>query len=144
MKDSLQTSDSNTTTNHRVQQASGGLTADVPPKRILVIGGTLFYGRLLVSELVRSGHDVYLLHRQPGHNFGRRVHNLVADRNDSASVRRAIGNTRFDVVYDNVYDWENGTTGSQVEATAHIFDGRVEPLRFHVERCRLRRRPEPP
>ena len=52
------------------------------------------------------------------------------DRNDSASLRRAIGNTRFDVVYDNVYDWESGTTGSQVEATAQLFDGRVNRYVF--------------
>ncbi|HEX4810712.1 MAG TPA: NAD-dependent epimerase/dehydratase family protein [Bryobacteraceae bacterium] len=131
MKTSLRTSDSNTTTNHRAQQqATGARTADTPPRRILVIGGTLFYGRLLVTELLHSGHEVYLLHRQETHSFGKRVHNLVADRNDAAAVRRAVGNTRFDVVYDNVYDWEHGTTGAQVEATAHIFDGRVSRYVF--------------
>lgn len=125
MKTLLRTSGSNITTNYRAQQSIGDRTTDTPPKRILVIGGTLFYGRLLVTELVRNGHEVYLLHRQSSHNFGKRVHNLVGDRNDSNSVRRAVGNIRFDIVYDNVYDWENGTTGSQVEATAQIFDGRV-------------------
>jgi nucleoside-diphosphate-sugar epimerase len=49
----------------------------------------------------------------------------VADRNDAAVVRKAVGATRFDVVYDNAYDWEHGTTGAQVEATAHIFEGNV-------------------
>lgn len=95
------------------------------PKRILVIGGTQFIGRLLVQELVRAGHEVYILHRKTTHPFSKRVHNLVADRNDAASVRSAVGSIRFDAVYDNVYDWEHGTTGAQVEATAHIFDGKV-------------------
>lgn len=100
--------------------------ADAPEaKRILVIGGTQFIGRLLVQELVRNGHEVYVLHRTPRHMFSKRVHNLVADRNDAASVRSAVGSTRFDAVYDNVYDWEHGTNGAQVEATAQIFDGKV-------------------
>jgi nucleoside-diphosphate-sugar epimerase len=40
-------------------------------------------------------------------------------------MREAAGNLRIDVVYDFAYDWERGTTGAQVEATAQIFDGRV-------------------
>src|SRR5579875_2420846 len=76
------------------------------PRRILVIGGTQFIGKLLVSELVRARHEVYILHRRSRHSAGRRVHNLVADRNDAASVRKAVGATRFDIVYDIAYDWE--------------------------------------
>ncbi|MBV9154930.1 MAG: NAD-dependent epimerase/dehydratase family protein [Acidobacteriaceae bacterium] len=96
-----------------------------PKKRILVIGGTHFIGRHLVNELLRAGHEVYVLHRRRRHSFGKRVRNLVADRNDAATVRKAVGAIRFDAVYDNVYDWERGTTGAQVEATAQIFDGKV-------------------
>lgn len=95
------------------------------PKRVLVIGGTGFIGRLLVTELARAGHEIFILHRKSRHAFGKRVHNLVADRNNVASVRKAVGAIRFDAVYDNAYDWEHGTTGAQVEATAQIFDGKV-------------------
>jgi nucleoside-diphosphate-sugar epimerase len=98
---------------------------EVETQRILVIGGTLFIGRLLVETLLRRGHDVYLLHRKSEHPFGRRVQNLVADRNDAASIRNAVGKTRFDAVYDLAYDWERGTTSAQVEATAQIFEGKV-------------------
>jgi 2'-hydroxyisoflavone reductase len=97
----------------------------VEPMRILVIGGTLFIGRLLVSELLKAGHEVSILHRKPEHPFGKRVHNLVADRNDVASVKQAIGTVRYDAVYDLAYDWERGTNAAQVEATAHLFEGRV-------------------
>lgn len=95
------------------------------PKRILVIGGTQFIGKLLVQELLRQHHEVHILHRKARHRFGKRVHNLVADRNDAISVRKALGSIRFDVVFDNAYDWEHGTTGAQVEATAQILDGKV-------------------
>ena len=94
-------------------------------QKILVIGGTLFIGRLLVAELSRAGHQVHILHRNPQHPFSKRVHNLVADRNDVTSIRQAIGNIRFDAVYDLAYDWEHGTTGAQIEATAHLFEGKI-------------------
>src|SRR5438093_10326865 len=86
--------------------------------RVLVIGGTMFIGRSLVAELLKAGHEVAVMHRRPKHDLGRRVQNLMADRNDPESVRRALRFTSFQVVFDNVYDWERGTTAAQVEATA--------------------------
>jgi len=86
--------------------------------KVLVIGGTLFIGKRLVRRLLEEGHEVSVLHRREGHTYGAEVGNLVADRNDAESVQRAIGGQRFDWVFDNVYDWEQGTTSVQVEATA--------------------------
>ena len=83
-----------------------------------MIGGTLFIGRLLVKELVRAGHEVSLLHRKGRHNLGKKVGNILADRNDPEAIKRALTGKSFDVIYDNVYDWERGTTATQVEATA--------------------------
>jgi 2'-hydroxyisoflavone reductase len=91
--------------------------------RVLVIGGTLFIGKLLVKRLLAADHEVTLLHRRAEHPFGRRVRNVVADRNDAASVRNALVGQRFDAVYDIAYDWERGTTGAQVEATARAIPG---------------------
>ena len=34
--------------------------------RVLVIGGTLFIGKLLVKRLLAADHDVTILHRQAG------------------------------------------------------------------------------
>jgi 2'-hydroxyisoflavone reductase len=98
--------------------------------KVLVIGGTLFIGRRLVAELVKAEHSVAILHRRSKHKFSKRVENLVADRNDAAAVRRAIGERRFDVVYDNVYDWERGTTAEQVEATAHAMGNHLKRYIF--------------
>lgn len=89
-----------------------------PRRKILVIGGTLFIGRELVAGLLQKGHEVTVLHRKPGHGLGGKVHELIADRNDVSSIRSAIAGHKFDVVFDNVYDWERGTTAAQVEATA--------------------------
>ena len=77
----------------------------------------MFIGRSLVAELLKAGHEVAVMHRRPKHELGRRVQNIVADRNDAESVRQALQYTSFQVVFDNVYDWERGTTASQVEGT---------------------------
>lgn len=83
--------------------------------KVLVIGGTLFIGRLLVEELVKGGHEVSILHRKPKHDFGRRVENLMADRGDAEAFQEALGSRRFEAVFDTAYDWERGTTAAQVE-----------------------------
>jgi len=98
--------------------------------KVLVIGGTLFIGRLLVDELVKGGHDAAVLHRKPKHDLGRRVDNIMADRNDADSVREALSTRRFDVVFDNVYDWERGTTAAQVEATVRAAGDRISRYIF--------------
>jgi 2'-hydroxyisoflavone reductase len=83
----------------------------------LVIGGTGFIGRLLVAELLKQEHSVTILHRKPKHDLGRRVQNLTADRNDAAALKAALAGKKFDVVFDNAYDWERGTTAANVEGT---------------------------
>jgi nucleoside-diphosphate-sugar epimerase len=98
--------------------------------KVLVIGGTLFIGRQLVKELCDAGHDVAVMHRKPAHGLPRRVENLMADRNDAASVQQALDERRFDVVYDNVYDWERGTTAAQVQATVRACGDRVSRYIF--------------
>ncbi len=87
----------------------------------LVIGGTLFIGRVLVAKLLARGHEVAVLHRKPEHDLGPEVEGLQGDRNDAATVAAAVAGREFDYVFDNVFDWSQGTTGAQVEATARVF-----------------------
>ena len=91
--------------------------------RALVIGGTLFIGRALVEQLLERGDDVVIMHRGRGTPFGPRVDEIPCDRNDIAAVRAALDGTRFDVVYDNVFDWQRGTTATQVSAAATAVKG---------------------
>ena len=86
--------------------------------RALVIGGTLFIGRALVDQLLERGDDVVILHRGHGTPFGGRVDEIRCDRNDIEAVQVALDGKRFDVVYDNVYDWQRGTSAEQVSAAA--------------------------
>jgi 2'-hydroxyisoflavone reductase len=86
--------------------------------RALVIGGTQFIGRALVEQMLERGDEIVVMHRSRGTPFGDRVAEIRCDRNDVAAVEAALEGRKFDVVYDNVYDWERGTTGEQVAAAA--------------------------
>jgi 2'-hydroxyisoflavone reductase len=96
----------------------------------LVIGGTQFVGRILVAELLKAGHGVSVLHRKPKHSLGRRVGNIVADRNDPKAMKAALAGKNFDVVFDHVYDWERGTTAAHVEGTARSAGGNLKRYIF--------------
>ncbi len=98
--------------------------------KVLVIGGTLFIGRHLVEALVKGGHEVSILHRKPKHDFGRRVENIMADRNDAESLHEALNTRRFEIIFDNVYDFEHGTTAEQVEATVRACGDRISRYIF--------------
>ena len=87
-------------------------------RRVLVIGGNLFIGYELVSRLLDRGEDVTILHRGLSTPFGKRVSNIQCDRNDTQAITRAVRDGAFEYVFDNVYDWERGTTGGQVRAAA--------------------------
>ena len=86
--------------------------------RVLVIGGNLFIGYELVNRLLDRGDDVTILHRGPSSPFGERVGSIQCDRNDTKAITRAVRAGAFEYVFDNVYDWERGTTGAQVRAAA--------------------------
>ncbi len=84
--------------------------------RILVIGGTRFIGRHLVIELLQRGHQVTILHRGRQNPFGDRVTEIIADRLDHRSVKRALAGLFFDAVFDNAYVWDRGTSARDVAA----------------------------
>jgi 2'-hydroxyisoflavone reductase len=98
-------------------------------QRALVIGGTLFIGRALVEQLMERGDDVVIMHRGQGTPWGSRVGEIRCDRNDVDAVRKALQGQRFDVIYDNVYDWQRGTSAEQVVAAA---TADVQGLRRYV------------
>jgi nucleoside-diphosphate-sugar epimerase len=98
--------------------------------QVLVIGGTSFIGKHLLKGLVKAGHDVTVLHRRPGFDGGKKVRELIADRNDAAQLRAALAGKQFDVVYDNVYDAQRGTTAAHVEAAVKLTGDRLHRYVF--------------
>jgi len=68
---------------------------------ILVVGGTQFVGVHLVRNLIAAGHNVTVATRGlTADQFGDTVHRVVLERTDRQSIRDALGNSRFEVVFD--------------------------------------------
>lgn len=71
--------------------------------KILVIGGTRFFGKHLVSELLSKGHEVTIATRGLTPDvFGDSVKRIQFDRTDRKSVEESLAGISFDVVYDNI------------------------------------------
>ncbi|MDY0964159.1 MULTISPECIES: NAD-dependent epimerase/dehydratase family protein [Massilia] len=73
------------------------------PKNILVIGGTRFFGKLLVQRLVRAGHHVTIATRGYAPDpFGDRITRVRVDRRNEHAMRAAFAGVKFDIVYDQM------------------------------------------
>lgn len=71
--------------------------------RILMIGGTSFFGKEIVDLALEAGHEVTVLSRgnaQP--DFWDRVAHIQCDRDDSAAMATKLAGRRFDAVIDNI------------------------------------------
>lgn len=70
---------------------------------ILVFGGTRFFGRHLIRELIKDGHRVTMATRgRAGDDFGNQIERLILDRTDETGMADAFKNRYFDRVYDNL------------------------------------------
>ncbi|MGW1765100.1 NAD-dependent epimerase/dehydratase family protein [Streptomyces sp. NPDC002073] len=88
-------------------------------QRICVIGGSRYFGRLLVERLHGAGHEVTVINRGSGLPPAG-VEHLVVDRNDETALTAALGSRTFDVVVDQVC-----YTSVQAAVAARAFDGRT-------------------
>ncbi|MER7861459.1 NAD-dependent epimerase/dehydratase family protein [Amycolatopsis japonica] len=70
-------------------------------KKVLVLGGSRYFGRGVVERLRDAGLDVTVLNRgsTPAPSG---VAQLIADRDDEAGLKAAVGSRSFDVVLDQV------------------------------------------
>ncbi|MFC9246224.1 NAD-dependent epimerase/dehydratase family protein [Streptomyces sp. NPDC057136] len=88
-------------------------------QKICVIGGSRYFGKLLVQRLHAAGHQVTVINRGSTRPPAG-VHHLVADRDDEAALVAALGSTTFDVVVDQVC-----YTPVQAAIAARAFRGRT-------------------
>jgi len=71
--------------------------------KILVLGGTRYFGISMVRELIRQGHDVTIATRQmTKDNFGEAVQRIQVERTDPIQLEQALRGRRFDIVYDKI------------------------------------------
>ena len=70
---------------------------------ILVLGGTRFMGKHLVSALLRKGHQITIATRGMAENvFGDTVKHISFDRTNEQSIRDSFVGMHFDIVFDNI------------------------------------------
>ncbi|MFI6600921.1 NAD-dependent epimerase/dehydratase family protein [Nonomuraea sp. NPDC050536] len=88
-------------------------------QEICVVGGSRYFGKLLVERLQAAGHTVTVINRGSTPPPQGVVH-LVADRNRESALTAAIGSRTFDVVVDQVC-----YTPVQAAIAARAFRGRT-------------------
>jgi 2'-hydroxyisoflavone reductase len=89
--------------------------------KALVLGGSVFVGRHMVQTLVAAGHDVSVLNRgKTPAQFPPGVKQIVADRTNADSMRSALGDTKWDAVFD-VSGFVMSAGGTDVEALLDLF-----------------------
>lgn len=77
--------------------------------RVLILGGSRFFGRLVAEEFLRQGADVTVLNRQGTPNITG-AKSIVCDRNNPNELECATSNHFWDIIFDNIC-----MNGSQAE-----------------------------
>lgn len=71
--------------------------------KILVLGGTRFFGIHMVNDLIEKGHDVTIATRgNTPDDFGDSVSRIRFERTDEDSIKAAIAGTHYDVIIDKI------------------------------------------
>ncbi len=88
--------------------------------KILVMGGTRFFGKRLVHNLIKKGHQVTILTRgNTADDFGDSVQRLKGDRTNAKQLSALIKEN-----YDSVVD-QMCMTASDANASIEAFKGRI-------------------
>ncbi|MBR3142048.1 MAG: NAD-dependent epimerase/dehydratase family protein [Clostridiales bacterium] len=71
--------------------------------KILVLGGTRFFGIHMVNDLIEKGHDVTIATRGiTPDGFGDSVSRICFERTDEDSIKAVISGTHYDVIIDKI------------------------------------------
>lgn len=71
--------------------------------KILVIGGTRYFGIHMVNKLLEQGHEVTIATRgKTPDSYGDKVERITIQRTNEESMREALQGKHFDVVIDKI------------------------------------------
>ncbi len=71
--------------------------------KILVMGGTRFFGIHMVNELLSKGHEITIATRgKAADEYGDKVKRIFMERTDETSIKNAFSGSRYDVVIDKI------------------------------------------
>lgn len=121
--------------------------------KVLIMGGTLFFGKRLVALAIRSGWDVTVATRGSAEaRLPDGVEHVRVDRHDRESMKAAFAHRTFDVVYDQIgYSPDDARLASEVfsgnighyifTSSAAVYEAQMLPLKesqFNPWTCPLR------
>lgn len=70
---------------------------------ILILGGNRFFGKKLAHKLLDDGHELTLLNRgNIKDELGDKVSRIKCDRTNPVDLQKSVGNTKWDIVYDQI------------------------------------------
>lgn len=71
--------------------------------KILVIGGTRFFGIHMIEELLKAGHEITIATRGlASDSYGDRVERIIIERTNEESIKNAFKGKHYDVVIDKI------------------------------------------
>ena len=71
--------------------------------KILIIGGTSFFGKEIVKQALKAGHAVTLFSRGNARpDYWERIDHIAGDRNNGSDLAEKLANKQFDAVIDNI------------------------------------------
>ncbi|WP_232695625.1 NAD-dependent epimerase/dehydratase family protein [Brevibacillus daliensis] len=84
----------------------------------LILGGTRFFGKRLVQELLDKGVGVTIANRGKTNDpFGEQVRRIIVDRTDESAMQQAFQDFQVDVIFDQIcYSSEDARISCQVFA----------------------------
>ncbi len=89
--------------------------------KILVLGGTRYFGRRLVHKLLKLNHEVTVLSRgNTQDDFGSCIERLTGNRSDEVAMYAVLDGRYFDIVVDQVC-----MSAKDAELAVKLFAGRV-------------------
>lgn len=94
--------------------------------RVLVIGGTAFFGKAIVRAMLDRGHEVTIFSRgRERPDFWGEVAHIAGDRFDRDAFHEALAGREFDAVVDNI-----AFTAADVQSAVDLFRGRTHRYLF--------------
>lgn len=94
--------------------------------KVLLLGGTRYFGKLLTQRLIDAGCDVTIFSTGSSKfEVSGKYKHVYGDRRDQSSLARALGNTEWDVVYDQICFSE-----AEALVTTKLFKDRIGKLIF--------------
>ena len=71
--------------------------------KILILGGTRFFGKYTVEDLLSKGHDVTIATRGKAYDgYGDHVKRIIVERTNEESMKTALGGRHYDVIIDKI------------------------------------------